>query len=337
MGRLELGGGEKWGQYFYYGVPELVAIVNEILSIQLGGFVIGRISDQPDVEISVYSIVAYLDLITYMLPLSLSTATGIRIGNLIGEGDVGRVKKVGALYVTTQLVLSIIQSIILIGGRSVWGAVFSSDSNVISGVANLAFVITIYHPLDSLAIVFQGILRGAGKQDIGFFMAFVFVIVAYPLSFGLSIGMRLVTLGYFLGIMAGYLARAFFCLFIALCCIKWNAFKRVDSESVQADLFLRRRSSQINQMVRTQPCIILPPHADTKPPNPVYPIYFSRSRFILMIKKLIFFLILTLLFILMLACKLGIARMSVYIEGSYLQQPLELCCISYIPLRNISK
>ena len=329
----------KWSQYFYYGAPEMFAIGNEILSVQLGGFVIGMISDQPEVEINVYSILSYLDIIAFFLPLSLSIVASIRIGNLVGEGDIKRVKKVAAFYMTSQVVFSIIQSIILFGGRWIWGVVFSSDPNVVSGVANLIFIITIYHTLDSLAIVFQGILRGIGKQDISFLMAFVFIIVAYPVSIGLSVGLRLFSLGYFLGIMTAYLARAFVCFFIALCYIKWNAFGRVNSQSVQANSPLLRstQSSELVGSFHSQHSTTHPhPMNDTSQVHPINSVHFSKSTFFPMVTKTAFFFILIALFILLLSCKLGSQRLSFHIEGSYLQQPLEFCCFSYIPIRNIS-
>ena len=332
---------EKWGQYFYYGVPVVATNLNEIIAIQVGGFVVGMVGDQPDVAISVYSTLTYLDYFIYIIPLSLSTATAIRIGNLIGEGDIGRVKKVGVLFVTTQVLLSIFQSIVLIGGSSVWGAIFSSDPNVIRGVANNAFIIAIYHPFDSLASVFQGILRGSGKQDIGLLMAFTFAIIAYPLSIGFSVGLRLIAQGYLLGIMTGYLARTFVCFFIALCCIKWEAIRRVDSESVQPNDPLLGRSLQSSQLVgsfHSQHSISDPLQTNTKLENdPVDQTPSSKSRKISMIKKIISFLILVALLILMVSCKFGSRRLSFSTESSYLQLPLEFCCFSYVPLRNISK
>ena len=336
------GAWEKWGQYFYYGIPVYLTNVNELIAIMLGGFVVGMVSDQPDVEISVYSIMGYLNYLLYHAPLSLSTVAAIRIGNLIGEGDIGRVKKVAGLYIITQVVISTILSIILVGGRWVWGAVFSSDRDVISGVADVIFILAIFHPLDSLVVVFQGILRGLGKQRIALLLAFVFAIVAYPLSIGLSVGLRLLSLGYLLGIMLGYMVRAFVCFFIALCLIKRNTIRRVDSQTVQENKPLLRRSSQSSELVESvnsQHSISHPSQTDTNSrTHPVTSIYLSPiSRFIPMIKKIISFLILILTFIIILSCKLGSRRLSVYIHGSYLQKPLELCCFSLIPFRNYSQ
>ena len=53
-------GWNRWGQYFYYGIPELVMILIEIPCIQVGGFVVGIVSSQPEVDISVYSILTYV-------------------------------------------------------------------------------------------------------------------------------------------------------------------------------------------------------------------------------------------------------------------------------------
>ena len=103
----------KWGQYIYYGIPELVTILIEIPCIQVGGFVVGVVSKHPEVEISIYSILTYLDLFVFIVPISMSTITAIRVGNLIGEGKLAYAKKVSILVVIIQIMLSLIQSSVL--------------------------------------------------------------------------------------------------------------------------------------------------------------------------------------------------------------------------------
>ena len=218
----------KWGQYIYYGIPELVTILIEIPCIQVGGFVVGVVSKHPEVEISIYSILTYLDLFVFMVPISMSTITAIRVGNLIGEGKLEYAKKVGILVVIFQITLSLIQSTVLMAGKSIWGEIFTMDERVVSGLSHLVILVAIYHPFDSLVVVFQGILRGVGKQDLGLITSFGFCIVAFPVSMGLSIGLKMSTLGYWLGIMTGYLVRALLWLIIPICCIKWDSIRRVD-------------------------------------------------------------------------------------------------------------
>ena len=154
-------------------------------------------------------------------------------------------------------------------------------------------------------------------------------------------GLRLFAQGYLLGIMTGFLARTFVCFFIALCCIKWEAIRRVDSESVQPNDPLLGRSLQSSQLVgsfHSQHSTSDPLQTNTKLENdPVDQTPSSKSRKISMIKKIISFLIMVALLILMVSCKFGSRRLSFSTESSYLQLPLELCCFSYVPLRNISK
>ena len=112
--------------------------------------------------------------------------------------------------------------------QSIWGEIFTIDERVICGLSHLVILVAIYHPFDSLVIVFQGILRGTGKQSLGLITSFGFCIVAFPVSMGLSIGLKMSTLGYWLGIMTGYLVRALLWLFIPICCIKWSSIRSVD-------------------------------------------------------------------------------------------------------------
>ena len=337
----------NWGQYFYYGFPVYVTEFCEVISIQVGGYVVGIVSTQPEVEISVYSILTYLDLIIYIMPTSFATVMAIRIGNLIGDDEIGKVKKLAVLAIITQLFISLIQSVILITGRSVWGGLFSNDPSVISGLAHMVFILVVYHPFDSLAIVFLGILRGAGKQDLGLIMAGTFIIVAFPVAIGLCVGLKLSTLGYFLGIMAGYLSRVCACFLILICCIKWDGFKRVDAVSIEqvGETFLNQ--SQDNELIfhnQISTANVSKSRMNTEDSNyetfPISPqITFPtshKSRFILVMKKVVFIVVLLALFIWQLSCKLSSNRVDLHIQNSYLKEPLEICCFKFIPVKNLS-
>ena len=326
----------KWGQYIYYGIPELATILIEIPCIQMGGFVVGVVSTQPEVAISIYSILTYLDLFVFMTPISLSTITAIRVGNLIGEGKLTHAKKVGILVVILQIILSLIQSTVLMAFRSIWGEVFTTDQRVVSGLSHLVILVAIYHPFDSLVVVFQGILRGVGKQDLGLITAFGFCIVAFPVSMGLSIGLKLSTLGYWLGIMTGYLVRALLWLSIPICCIKWSSIRSVEenesnianetSESVLEDTNLINRSSQEDTSISSQQEIF----------QNYVRFLSAKEKLALLWCKILFVLLGITIFILMLGCKLSENRVTIYVTESYMQEPLEVCCFQFLALNKTS-
>ena len=332
-----------WGQYLYYGLPIFLCDLCELVSIQLGGFVVGLTSLHPEVEISVYAVVTYLDYIIYITPQSLGTVTAIRIGNLIGEGKVYLVKKVSAIVVTTIVVLAIIQSTVLMAGSHIWGNLFSVDPAVVSGVWPVVLILGVYHPLDSLVCVFQGILRGAGKQNYGLIMALGFFLMAFPLAIGLSIGLHLSTFGYWLGIMSGYMTRVCIWFFIIFCCIKWNNIRKVGSVSYSDDRIpaedFERRSNMLVVSSNNYHSINSDNNLldSTIDHSSFHSNLSNRRKGFIILKKLIVFSLLLFLFILMLVCKYSSSRLNLYTANSYLQAPLEICCFQFIQLPNMTE
>ena len=335
-----------WGQYLYYGFPIFLCDLSELLSIQLGGFVVGIVGLHPEIEISVYSVVTYLDYIIYITPQSMGTVTAIRIGNLIGEGKLSMVKKVSALVVTTTVILSIIQSSVLMAGSHVWGNLFSLDPAVISGVWPVVMILAIYHPLDSLVAVFQGILRGSGKQNYSLIMAVGFFVIAFPLAIGLSVGLRLSTFGYWLGIMSGYVTRVCLWFIIIFCCIKWDNIRRVEtvnhatndviSSSPPEDMENRTNLLTASSTSNSYHSISLTP-SSSNVDRSTYSIGLSRrAKGCIILKKLFVFSLFLFPLILMIICKYSSNRLNIYRVNSYLQAPVEICCFQFIPLLNMT-
>ena len=327
-----------WGQYLYYGLPIFLCDMCELLSIQLGGFVVGTVSLHPEVEIGIYSVATYLDYIIYITPQSMGTVTAIRIGNLIGEGKLHLVKKVSALVVTTTVILAIIQSTVLIAGCHIWGNLFSMDPAVVSGVWPVVLILAVYHPFDSLVCVFQGILRGAGKQSYGLIMALGFIAMAFPLAIGLSVGLRLSTFGYWMGIMSGYMTRVLLWFFIIFCCIKWDNIRRVGNvnyatndritssppEDLESRNNLLTSSSNTYHSISTNRSF-----SDSTIENSSLNV---RQKAFIILKKLFVYSLFLFLLILMLVCKYNPSRLNIYTVNSYMQAPVEICCFQFIPL-----
>ena len=310
-------GWNRWGQYFYYGIPELVMILIEIPCIQVGGFVVGIVSSQPEVDISVYSILTYLDLIVFMMSISMSTVSAIRVGNLVGEGNFVYAKKVGALIVILQIILSLIQSTLLMTGKSIWGKLFTSDERVVIGLSNIVFIVAIYHPFDSLVVVFQGILRGVGKQNLSLITSLGFSLVAFPTSMILSVGLKMSTLGYCIGIMTGYLARGVLWLIIPFCCIKWKNDSVMVSDELQEDAHLIENT--------------FPNNFDNSFEMSV------KKKFRLLSSKIAIIFVFLALLLLQLSCRLGSKRLNFNVTDSYIDDQLEMCCFQITPLTNLTE
>ena len=105
-----------------------------------------------------------------------------------------------------------------------WGYIFTLDKNVVYATVSLIYVLAAYHPIDGLVLNFQGILVGIGEQRFGLIIPMSFFVVSIPVAVILIIVAKLGSLGYWLGMLVGFIIRAISMLLIAFC---WINRKRI--------------------------------------------------------------------------------------------------------------
>ena len=218
---------KRWGEYLYFGVPVLITTLLHVSVFSLGNIVTGATSSNPAIELSEYSVVQYTEYALFVLPSCINIASSIRVGNLIGEDNISRMKKVCVLTTCVVFLLEMVQISVLLAGNSLWGKLFISDQEVAHDIVDILFVIAAYQAIDGIVVNFQGILIGIGKQSLGLVFPIAFFLIAIPASVTLSVVAKLGPLGYWMGIMIAFITRAFFLIPINLCCIKWNQIQNV--------------------------------------------------------------------------------------------------------------
>ena len=155
---------ERWRQYVYYGMPILVTTWIGFSVFYYGTFLMGAISKNAAFEISTYSVGINIDLFLFIFSLALQSATSIRIGILVGEGNFNRIKKVALFTTFIAFLIEVFQSSVLLSGRTVWEYIFTSEKTVVYAVVNMIYALAVYHPIDGIIVNFKGVLLGLGKQ-----------------------------------------------------------------------------------------------------------------------------------------------------------------------------
>ena len=136
---------EEWGQFLWLAVPGIITVAAEISNFETGAFVTGSIDGTQQ---AAYIIMFNIGVISYMVcslspwilfmayqccqvPLSISIAVGIRVGNMLGAGEPDKAKK--AMMVAISFACQLNNSICLqnnfLPPYSVV-VVHSSDNNV---------------------------------------------------------------------------------------------------------------------------------------------------------------------------------------------------------------
>ena len=178
-------------------------------------------------RLSEYSAVVYIEYFLFVLPSCMNVASSIRVGILVGEDNINRMKKICLLTTSLTLLLEILQISVLLAGINLWGKIFISNQEVAHGIVTIIFVIAAYQPIDGALVNFQGILIGIGKQWLGIVFPIAFFIIAIPSAILLTVVANLGPLGYWMGIMIAFVTRALLLIPLNLCCLNWSRITSV--------------------------------------------------------------------------------------------------------------
>ncbi|NXE43553.1 S47A2 protein, partial [Ptilorrhoa leucosticta] len=90
-----------WGSFIWLAVPGMVMMCIEWWAFEIGSFLAGLISV---VQLGAQSVICELATVAYMVPLGISVAASVRVGNALGAGDAVQAKTscITALLCTGQ-------------------------------------------------------------------------------------------------------------------------------------------------------------------------------------------------------------------------------------------
>ena len=121
------------------------------------GFLVGSLGVVP---LAAHSIATHLNWATFVLPMSLGAAAGIRIGFRVGAGDHEGAAAVARVAFAMALGYALTVSIALVLVRDGIAAVYSGDVAVTELAAALILIIAVYQVFDVVQGTLAGALRG---------------------------------------------------------------------------------------------------------------------------------------------------------------------------------
>ncbi|WFB34768.1 MATE family efflux transporter [Kiritimatiellota bacterium B12222] len=146
---------------------------------------------------------------TYMIPMGISNAVGIRVGHSLGSGSITRCRHIvmGAQSLTL-FIMGLFAIFYLTLGEHI-ARVFSHEPDLIALTVSLLSITGIFQLFDGVQIVSVGALRA--MKDVAVPTAFCFIgywLVAIPLGYGLGFGLKRGVTGFWMGLAAGLLMAA---------------------------------------------------------------------------------------------------------------------------------
>jgi MATE family multidrug resistance protein len=183
------------------GLPASLQMTCEVTAFSLAGLIMGSFGA---VAMAAHQIAITLAATAFMIPLGLSMALTVRIGEAHGAGEFGRLRSI------------VISGWLLASGYSVIGALaflvfgkflaslFINAPEVIALAGSLLMVVGVFQLFDSLQVASSSMLRGLQDARVPAIMGFAaYWLVGLPVGAGLAYGLHLGALGVWWGLATG--------------------------------------------------------------------------------------------------------------------------------------
>lgn len=191
-----------WGPMIQLSLPGIVMVEAEWLAFDILTFSSSYLSTA---HLAAQSVVMTTAVALYHIPFSVSVAVSTRLGNLIGAGALSAARIATRTYILVFLVIGLIDASFLAFTRHVLPKAFTEDPEVISIVASVMPILSLFQMSDAGTALANGVLRGLGRQSIGGYVNLgVYYGIAIPVALLLCFGkLRLGLEGLWVGCLVG--------------------------------------------------------------------------------------------------------------------------------------
>ena len=204
--RLEPPDREAIGRILKLGLPVGVMWLMEVSMFTMVALLIGTMGT---VMVAGHQVTINFAAFTFMVPLGLSMATSVRVGNAVGRRDPAGVRLAArAGYAVALCAQTVSASLMLLIPARIAG-VYTEDPEVIAIAVRLLFLAAIFQLSDGIQVSSAGILRGLNDTRVPMLITVVaYWLVGLPLGALLAFQFDLGARGMWIGLIAGLTAAA---------------------------------------------------------------------------------------------------------------------------------
>jgi multidrug resistance protein, MATE family len=150
------------------GVPISVSVVLEAAVFAAAALVIASFGE---VAVGSHQIAMNVAALSFMIPLGLSMAVTVRVGNAIGRGDVAGMRRAGMVGISTALVTQSVPAVLMLLVPVQIATLYTSDPALIAGAASLLMLAALFQLSDGVQVAAMGALRGLKDTRVPMFIA----------------------------------------------------------------------------------------------------------------------------------------------------------------------
>jgi multidrug resistance protein, MATE family len=195
-------------EMLHLGVPAAGMLLFESTAFAFSSIMMGWLGAVP---LAAHQIALTCASLSFMFPLGLAMATGMRVGRAVGAGEPARLRPIAFGAMAMGIVVTGAFGLSYgLGGRAIAGW-FVHDVTVVGLAAQLLVVAGLFQLVDGLQVIGAASLRGLKDVRVPAAITFAaYWLIALPLGYGLGIRGKLGALGIWVGIASGLAFAAVF-------------------------------------------------------------------------------------------------------------------------------
>ncbi|HVS02329.1 MAG TPA: MATE family efflux transporter [Thermoanaerobaculia bacterium] len=167
-----------------FGSPVALQIGLEMWAFQIATLWAGRLGEIP---LAAHTVALTLASVTFMVPLGVSLAAVVRVGNLMGAREHRDAQRAAWVAVGLGAVVMAGSALLFVLGRNLLPRAFTPDPEVIAAAAVILPIAAAFQVFDGTQVVGAGVLRGMGQtRPAAAFNVVGYYALALPLAWWLA-------------------------------------------------------------------------------------------------------------------------------------------------------
>lgn len=155
--RFDWPSGRALGELLWIGIPIGITIFMEGSMFGASALLMGRLGIE---TVAAHQIAMNFASIMFMIPMGLSFAISVRVGQAIGRGDIGGAHTAGWAGIALCASIMLLSAANMLLFREAIAALYSQDPRVIAVASGLLVMAALFQISDGLQVSAAGVLRG---------------------------------------------------------------------------------------------------------------------------------------------------------------------------------
>ncbi len=199
------------GRMIRLGAPIGIQFLLEFGAFGAIGILMGWLGT---VAMAGHQVALNLASLTFMVPLGISQATAIRVGQGVGRGDPGGARRAAGAGLLLGVSFMMLTAVLFLTFPEFLARIYSDEAEVVALAAVLIPLAGVFQIFDGLQVVSSGALRGVGDTRSPMVVNLLgFWCLGMPLSFWLGFRTPAGPVGLWWGLVLGLAAVAVFLIF----------------------------------------------------------------------------------------------------------------------------